>query len=377
MSGVPGSVAVMIRNLAFENYRSLEHVTLDLGQLTVITGPNGSGKSNIYRAMRLITDIVRDGALSTLAWEGGLRNALHADIRRGVPVAMRLGVAVDDLNYAIELGLPQLGPFLLDPEVKVETLWHGTHPRPSALLAQRRNQAVSLRDDNGGFGVSPWRPRVEESMIATLTDPLVSPELYALREQARSWRFYDALRVDSHSPARQPYPSTFTAALAPDGGNLAAALATVLHAGEAGALHEAVGRAFRGTSVDVMEDDRGVAHVQWFTGFRRPMDISEMSDGTLRFLMIAVLLLSPRPPRFLVLNEPEGSVHPSLIPAMADLILKGSRATQVLVVSHSTTLVDALRDQAQHIELTHDGRSTRVVGHDPLGSTNWVWPKRA
>lgn len=376
MSGGDGSVATMIRTLAFEKYRSLADVTVDLHPLTVVTGANGSGKSTLYRGMRLMTDIIRDGALTSLAWEGGMRNALHAGRRRTGPVALRLGVAVDELNYAIELGLPQLSPFPLDPEVKVETLWHGTHPRPSTILAQRRNQAVSLRSDTGSLDVSGWRPRIEESMIATLTDPTVSPELYALREQARSWQFYDALRVDLHAPARQPSPATFSPCLTPDGGNFAAALATVLRVGEADALHTAVSRAFPQATVTVEEDDRGYAHLRWSTGLTRALDASEISDGTLRFLMLAVILLSPRPPKFLVLNEPEGSIHPSLLPAVADLILVGSRSTQILVVSHATALVDAPGDDAHHIHLSHNGHDTHIEGQDRFGGTSWVWPTR-
>lgn len=365
----------MLRTIAVENYRSLKDLIIEFDQLNVITGPNGSGKSNIYRAIRLINDIVRDGALSSLAQEGGLQNALHAGVRGAERVALRLGIHVDDLRYAIDLGLPQLGPFPRDPEVKSETVWHGTAPRPSSILAERKNQMVRLLDDNGSAYVSDWTPRPEESMLATLTDPMQAPELYLLRETARGWRFYDSLRVDSHSPARRPTPSTFSPTLAADGSNLAAALATVLRIGNEPSFNRAISDAFDGASVHIEEDNRGIAHLAFDSGLRRALDASEISDGTLRFLMLATILHSPRPPKLLVLNEPESSLHASLLPALAAMIREASSNSQVVVVSHSKPLVEALSVGSRVIEIVNSEGETQIPGTLRFESSDWTWPK--
>lgn len=364
---------VALKTIAIENYRSLKDVAIELGQLTVITGPNGSGKSNIYRALGLIHQVIQDGALGSLAVEGGLQNVLHAGERSNKRVSLRLGVALEELNYAIDLGLPQLGPFPLDPEVKSEVVWHGDAPRPSSILAQRSGQSVTLVDNDGRKVHSPWAPRAEESMIATLTDPEQTPELYRLREQARGWLFYDNLRVDAQAPARLPSPSTFTPILDPSGANFPAALATVLRVGEAASFHEAVSTAFEGAHVDVLADERGIARVAFDSGLRRPLDATELSDGTLRFLLLATLLHSPRPGNLLVLNEPEASLHPNLIPALAQMIRKASHHTQVIVVSHSQALAEALQASAHTIELT-GSNPTAIVGQTLINSPRWTWP---
>ena len=59
----------MITALAVENYRSLRRLVLAAGRLTVVTGPNGSGKSSLYRALRLLADSARNGAVAALARE--------------------------------------------------------------------------------------------------------------------------------------------------------------------------------------------------------------------------------------------------------------------------------------------------------------------
>ena len=98
----------MLRTLAVQNYRSLRRLVVPLTDLNVVTGPNGSGKSSLYRALRLLADASRNGAVAALAREGGLPATLWAGpekigraVREGrypvqgtirtEPVALRLG----------------------------------------------------------------------------------------------------------------------------------------------------------------------------------------------------------------------------------------------------------------------------------------------
>jgi predicted ATPase len=68
----------VLTTLAVQSYRSLRDVTLSLRQLTVVTGANGTGKSSLYRALRLLADAARNGAVAALAYEGGLPSTLWA-----------------------------------------------------------------------------------------------------------------------------------------------------------------------------------------------------------------------------------------------------------------------------------------------------------
>src|SRR5690606_36247940 len=77
-------------------------------------------------------------------------------------------------------------------------------------------------------------------------------------------------------------------------------------------------------------------------GLLRPLHAAELSDGTLRFLMLTAALLTPRPPQLIVLNEPEQSMHRSLLTALAQMLREAADQTQLVVVSHSPELVDEL-----------------------------------
>src|ERR1044072_8293552 len=103
----------MLTTLAVESYRSLRRGVVPLGRVTVVTGANGSGKSSLYRALRLLADASRNGAVAALAREGGLQSTLWAGpeqlgkaVRRGEypvqgtvrsgPVSLRMGFASED-----------------------------------------------------------------------------------------------------------------------------------------------------------------------------------------------------------------------------------------------------------------------------------------
>jgi predicted ATPase len=84
-----------------------------------------------------------------------------------------------------------------------------------------------------------------------------------------------------------------------------------------------------------------------------------------------------------VLNEPEPSLHPDLLPALAQLIVAASQRAQIAAVSHSALLVDALEEgaskagvDAQTLELTKDFGETVVAGRDRLDAPSWEWPHR-
>jgi predicted ATPase len=118
-------------------------------------------------------------------------------------------------------------------------------------------------------------------------------------------------------------------------------------------------------------------------GLLRPLGVAELSDGTLRYLLWIAALLTPRPPSLLVLNEPETSLHPDLLRPLAQLISSAAANSQIIAVSHSRALIDALchvahsdATEVSTIQLTKDFGETRVAGQEILDQPAWHWPKR-
>jgi predicted ATPase len=389
------SVRAVLTTLAVENYRSLRDLVLPLSRLTVVTGPNGSGKSSLYRALRLLADAARNGAVAALAREGGLPSALWAGketvghgrapvqgTRRTKSIGLRLGFAGDEFGYALDLGMPipTETAFNLDPEFKRECVWHGAVLKPAALLADRDGPVVRTRIESGAWGGKPHRIGITDSMLTAFADPRISPEVLVVRERIRSWRFYDHFRTDADAPARQARVGTRTPVLDQDGADLAAALQTIKEVGDVEGLHTAVDDAFPGSRLEVAAGDGGRFELRFRQdGLLRPLSAAELSDGTLRYLLWVAALLSPRPPELLVLNEPETSLHPDLLPALAALISTAATRTQVVVVTHARPLVRALQavdEELALLELEKEEGATVLAGQGLLDRPAWHWPKR-
>jgi predicted ATPase len=324
--------------------------------------------------------------------------------------------------------------FLRDPEIKREVVWSGPVMRPGSVLVRRRWGVVETRATSGsdddwdagrggseGEDESEWesdpveapgartgsraayrdpgpaggaaarssaaarraRPgwteltrslRPWESMLTELADPERAPELLRVRRMMRGWRFYDGFRADAGAPARTPQVGTRTPVLADDGRDLAAALQTIREQGDR-ALDHAVADAFDGAILDVTVEGGRFDVALHQPGMLRPLSGAELSDGTLRYLLLVAALLTPDPPPLMVLNEPETSLHPQLLPPLARLIRAAAERSQVMVVSHSRALIDELGvvdldDDADDQDEDEDEDDTRVgLGSPARGIT--------
>ena len=383
----------MYRTLAVAGYRSLRDVVVRLGHVTVVTGPNGAGKSSLYRALRLLAGCALGDAVGSLAREGGLSSVLWAGpeslagarreglvqgtVRKG-PISLKLGVGADALSYLVDLGLPQQLPEVLtafnrDPEIKREAVWAGPVMRTGTLFARRKRGLVEVKDD-GPWEELEYKLATHQSMLLEL------PELRALRDNLAAWRFYDALRTDADAPARQPRVGTRTWALASDGSDVAAALQTIVERGKE-PIDELILDAFPGSRLEVASRDGMFDLMLQQPGMLRPLHAAELSDGTLRYLMWLAALLAPVRPPLMAVNEPENSLHPTLIPALGRLIARAAVDTQVVVVTHSQPLVDALteavdEDDLELVELEKDTGETVVAEQGLLTRPPWEWGRR-
>ncbi|HZZ94280.1 MAG TPA: AAA family ATPase [Usitatibacter sp.] len=386
----------VLTTLAVSNYRSLLDLIVPLGPVNLVTGANGSGKSNLYRALRLLAESGRDGVVSALAREGGLQSTFWAGpeslsagmrngsvpiqgTRRSEPMRLRLGFAGDGFGYAVSLGMPApsaMTEFSLDPEVKRESVWAGEFYRVASALVDRKGPMIRVRRGKEwhvvGQGVSTF-----DTLFSQVADPEAAPEVFRMREIIRGWRFYDHFRTDREAPARQPQIGTRTPVLHHDGRDLAAALQTIREIGDGETLHKVVDDAFPGAKVEVVVKEGRFSLEFHQEGLLRPLSAAELSDGTLRYLLWIAALMTPRPPALMVLNEPETSLHPDLLPALGRLVIEASKRSQIWVVSHAARLVRSLEEhpECHSIRLEKEFGETRIEGLAPLDRPAWHWPE--
>ncbi len=350
-------MALLVREMEVEFYRSLRRIRFPAERLTVFQGANGVGKTNLYRALQLIQAAAAGTLARELAAEGGMPSVLWAGSRpaRG-PARIRLAVtlAPDEpmpgsgrFRYEVEVGMkaPVEAALPFEPLVKLERVTFVGGRRPVTLL-ERRGPAITATDAEGQRSHPDIDLMPSETALSAVRDPARYPDLDMVRQTLLDWRFYHDLRTDPASPIRRPCLAVATPTLASDGSDLAAVFATLVFIREDTAdLDHAIEDGFPGACLEVPQPGQTASFGVRFADFpHRLFDAAELSDGTLRYLALMGALLGYRLPAFIALNEPEASLHPDLLAPLARLIARAAQRTQVWLVSHSEALAAALAE---------------------------------
>ncbi len=362
-----------VRDFQAAGYRSLRSIRIPLSKLTVFVGANGVGKTNLYRALQLLQASAAGMLSQELAGEGGMQSALWAGKRTpNQPAQLMLSAdfgearAATGYRYSVAVGLPPSvtdeegnihvrgNAFALEAQVKEESLVFESGRRSEKLL-ERRGPHLAARDEAGVRQEIETELMASETALGSLSDPSRFPDLHMIQRTMLDWRFYHDLRTDASSPLRRPCLAVTSPTLTSDGSNLAAVFATLVHIRKDTAdLNRAIEEAFPGARLVVPNPDRTASFGMIFPDYpKRVFESSELSDGTLRYLALAGVLLAYRLPAFVALNEPETSLHPDLLDPLARLIVRAAERTQMWLVTHSQPLAAALAE--------HGGIKPRIV----------------
>jgi predicted ATPase len=320
----------------------------------VLVGGNGVGKTNLYRSLELLHAAAKGTLAEEIAREGGLGSIHFAgELKRHERPELTLSATVDDvldsedhLCYEAQLGFP--GPdsaaFRTEAQVKAESLVLKQGKR-DVVLMERDGPAVRARDSDGRRIAVETELLASETALSSLRGGY--PEIDAVRHAISGWRFYHGFRSDRDSPLRAPSSAITSPMLNADGSNLAAVFATIRHVrGETVDLDEAIEHAFPGARLSVPPPEESATFAMTFPDLpKREFGAHEVSDGTLQYLALMGALLAYRLPPFIALNEPEASLHPSLLPALGRIIGRAAERTQIWVVTHSPELARAIAEE--------------------------------
>ncbi|MDF2114953.1 AAA family ATPase [Roseiarcaceae bacterium H3SJ34-1] len=335
--------------ISIANYRSIRGLFMPIQPLSVFVGENGVGKSNLYKSLSLLRDAATGRITRTIADEGGLESVCWSGVRkRGEDGRLRLAARFERIKYSIELGFPAPteAAFPSEPMIKSESI-ETVQGKRKLLLMERKNALVSVRDENGAWSDHKNALLPSETALANFMEGKGCPEIDLIRNAMLGWRFYHDFRTDAASPIRKPCLAITTPSLGADGSDLAAALATLFAIRrDVADLQEAVEDAFPGAKLRAWEENGWCEFALQLADMPRPFKAHELSDGTLKYICLLAVFLGYRLPPFIALNEPEASLHPSLLPPLARLVAKAARRADIWIVTHSEQLMQALQRES-------------------------------
>ncbi len=349
----PSRIEGMIERLEIRNVFSFgdDAESIEFGRLNLLIGANGSGKSNLLEAIELLASTPRD-VQAAVREAGGIYDVLSRRTKQ------------EGLVGSVEAGI---------------RFTHRDAPMRHTLRFAAEEQRFVIVDEVIGFlgltgSLGVQHTGGTRSMLDEFRDP-EHADLAAFYEAIRSYR--EPLLGRLAAPRTPQATDLPTDQLLADGSNLALMLSKLrLDPPRMRSIVEKLQDVY--ASVTDIETKTEGGTIQVFLqdgGF--PLSARRISDGTMRFLCLLVVLSSPSPPPVVLIEEPELGLHPDAIGALADLLREASERMQLIVTTHSEALVDRFSDTPEAVLVVDkaepaEGGSTRVKRLDKEELKEWL-----
>lgn len=387
----------MLRRIHIRGFKSLFDVEVELAPLVVVLGPNAAGKSNFLEAVSLLSRLVTEKTLAD-AFEPPLRGypveafslpeeglsellsrkraelAIEADVE--LPSASRIA----GLRYRTAVQIdPQTGVLGVRDEYLARLNRDGSIKSMKARVELDGDHLVVRRLGEAG---QPHRePLGLNHTLASnlqLSGAKRYPDFDRLRAELGRWHTY---YLDPRVSMREPQPPREVSDIGPRGEWIAPFLHRLKESEEHRKHFAAVRRALHSAipsveGLDVeLDKSHGTLDIQ-VSQDGTPYSSRVISEGTLRVLALCAIGANPTPSSLVAFEEPENGVHPRRIEVVADLLTAMARpeATQVIVTTHSPTLIGAMLEKSREnprlvrlLRCTQEGRETRLAPFDTAG----------
>lgn len=325
-----------LANITIKGFRSIAAIeNLALGAINVLIGPNGSGKSNFVSVFSFL-QAIREGRLQGYVQRaGGADRLLYFGAKTTPTMEIALSFTnSDETKNGYQI---QLAPTALDQLAPKQGDMHG-----------------------GGESVYYWDTTIQDSPHKVVLIPPTAQGLeaeitnsashtaYYVRRHLSSWLVYHFHDTSAASAMKRTADLNDNRFLRPDGSNLPAFLYYLrerhngAYALTRGAVRQ-VAPFFNDFQLEPLRLDESKIRLEWrHEGSDDYFDASAFSDGTLRFIAMAALLLQPQElrPTVILIDEPEMGLHPYAITLLASLIKQASANSQIIVSTQSSLLLD-------------------------------------
>ncbi len=354
---------------------------IDLKPLNVMIGANGSGKSNLIEAVELLhaaptafAAAIRDG--------GGVQEWLWKGDRANRPATMEAIIAGPgvgpDLRYRLTFAANGQWTEVIDEAIEeAEKRYPNEKDVYFFYRFQGGNPALNISTGSGSRESRRLKRedlKPDESVLSQRKGADVYPEITWLGQQFERIQTFREWSFGRYVALRQPRPADLpTDLLLPDSRNLGLVLNELEHNDAGVEFNRMLGRFLPRYERFSTRIQGGTVQLYLHeSGLKSPIPLTRLSDGTIRFMAILALLLSPTPPPLLCIEEPELGLHPDAVSLLADLLVSAAGRAQIIVTTHSDALVSSLTDEAGSVMVREHGGGTRLERLDPGKLAHWL-----
>lgn len=310
-----------LEKITIQNFKSIREQILDLGKLNLFIGGNGAGKSNLIQAFRFLREIAQQN-LANYSLERGADSLLY--FGRKMSKFMEFHLEFGDQNvsnaYRIRLSPTDENALVVNQET---VYFHDKErfPRPYAEIISSATREAAVK--------------VSKEKVAAY-----------VRRDLDTYRLYHFHDTSDTAPVKASSAVDDNRFLRPDASNLAAFLYYLQqqrpdHFRNIEDAVRQIAPFFDRFNLEPSRLNPDKIRVEWKEkGSDAYFNAASLSDGTLRFICLATLLLQPDLPAVLLLDEPELGLHPAAVALLAELLSSAATRTQVLVATQSVTLVN-------------------------------------
>lgn len=334
-----------ISQIKIKGFKSIKESTIKFNKINVLIGSNGAGKTNFISVFTLLQNIVARN-LAVYVGQTGVSSLFFKGRKTTEEIAVE--VFFGDNSYGFVL-IPTDDNRLI---FKREYFgYHGYHENESNV--------------SRGHSEALW-----ENGVGNKTDRYIIPIL-----TKQNWRVYHFHDTGRNAIVKQEHNISNNKALSFDAGNLAAFLYRLREHYESSykeiiASVKLIAPYFDDFELAPNERNEEKIILRWKqSGCEDVFNASQLSDGTLRFICLATLLLQPQElqPATIIIDEPELGLHPYAITIFAEIVKQISENRQIIISTQSVELLNEFDvDDIIVVDRDNDGSVFKRLDEESL-----------
>jgi len=357
----------MIKRITLENFFSFsESTTIELNPgVNILVGINGSGKSNFLKAIRFLYESISGKGLEKMFLKdwGGFNTVANFNESKSDTIKLIYEFDKDVINKVVNGGYEFRGNLVYEITIhKIgntsyyleEYLYYKNETilsRPFIFLKMENGKGIVSTDEYSEVGIQHFVEdgkiipfKQQELILRQISDPTRFLPLYTLRQAIESIAVYDYFDTTLESKIRQTNFDGIETRLLNTGENLVQILNRIknhhsLQYEEIEALLNKVNPNFKDIGYEKFGNNFYLTLRE--KKLAKTVGIGQISDGTLRFLLLLSVFLNPERGYLVSLDEPEIGLHPDMINTIAETIKKASANSQLIIATHSPQLLNS------------------------------------